>query len=145
MILKLCQLDQFSTHPLKKEKASTSVCMWAQVLWLATRLLCQPSDYHLAVFSDEISLPFSVCVCWRARQKETPASSVTALWASSWIMSHVATLISCTQVRNGPEIWLCVSVCVYICVVCQWNSQASPTSLTLTMTIIFKPCLVFTW
>lgn len=68
------------------------------------------SASHLAVFGDEVRLPFSlftvyVYVCERARER--PAWSVTALWASSWITSHVAPLILCTQVRNGPEICPC--------------------------------------
>lgn len=62
----------------------------------------QVSSRHVAVFTDEIRLRFSLHVCGKAG-KATPASSVAARWARSWITSHVARLVSPFPAGRGAE------------------------------------------
>lgn len=74
---------------------------WDRAGW--GRTYCHhPTGRRFAVFTDEIRLRFSLHVCGEVR-KATPVCGGTALWASSWITTHVARLVLPFQAGRGTE------------------------------------------
>lgn len=122
MKLKLCQLDQFSTHPLKKKKLPRQcVCEHKSCDWQQDSSASHPTTILQCLAMRSVSLFLFVCAGERDRKRHLPP--VWQLYErphESWVMwlpsSHAPKL---EMALKSGSVWVCV--CTFVLYVSGWG------------------------